>query len=171
MGRGTDARWLIATGLIIMAISCYWMAACMKIWLITPWQVCYPRMVLTAGSGFEFSSADQCNVAAFKYTPKHLRGAAVGLFALLRNEGGSIGTSLTQTIQERRWQFHTLRLGESLDPFNSIVTSYLSNAYKAYFTLAQSNGDAAALQPASPAVSFRTTGRCRRWPLSVFRCG
>ena len=51
------------------------------------------------------------NVAAFKYTPQHLRGAAVGLFALLRNEGGSVGTSMAQTIQERREQFHTVARG------------------------------------------------------------
>ena len=56
------------------------------------------------------------NVAAFLYTPKHLRGAAVGLLALLRNEGGSFGTSMGQTIQERREQFHLSRLGDSLGP-------------------------------------------------------
>jgi DHA2 family multidrug resistance protein len=43
------------------------------------------------------------NVAAFKYTPKHLRGAAVGLMALLRNEGGSVGTSMAQTFTRRAW--------------------------------------------------------------------
>src|SRR5215813_1369774 len=32
-------------------------------------------------------------VAAFLYIPPALRGAAVGLLALLRNEGGSVGTS------------------------------------------------------------------------------
>ena len=46
------------------------------------------------------------NVAAFLYVPRELRGAAVGLFALLRNEGGSVGTSMAQTFQERREQFH-----------------------------------------------------------------
>jgi DHA2 family multidrug resistance protein len=34
------------------------------------------------------------NVAAYLYIPLTLRGAAVGLFALLRNEGGSFGTSI-----------------------------------------------------------------------------
>ena len=32
------------------------------------------------------------NVAAYLYTPPLLRGAAVGLLSLLRNEGGSVGT-------------------------------------------------------------------------------
>src|SRR5207253_6881066 len=111
LGRGADARWLIAAGLAVVAASNYWMSQ-MNL-QISPWQVILPRMVLTAGLGLIFAPL---NVAAFKYTPKHLRGAAVGLLALLRNEGGSVGTSMTQTIQERRDQFHTARIGELLDP-------------------------------------------------------
>jgi hypothetical protein len=33
------------------------------------------------------------------------------LFALLRNEGGSIGASMVQTIEQRRLQFHVSRIG------------------------------------------------------------
>src|SRR5262249_54870609 len=47
--------------------------------------------------------------------PPRLRGAAVGLLALLRNEGGCVGTPMVQTILERREQFHVLRLNEKLD--------------------------------------------------------
>ena len=64
-------------------------------------------------------------VAAYPYTPPLLRGAAVGLLSLLRNEGGSVGTPLAQTMRERGDQFHTLRLGESLDPFNAAVNAFL----------------------------------------------
>jgi DHA2 family multidrug resistance protein len=66
------------------------------------------------------------SVAAYLYLPKELRGAAVGIFSLLRNEGGSVGTSLAQTLQERREQFHLLRLNEFLDPLNPSVRSFLS---------------------------------------------
>ena len=41
----------------------------------------------------------------------------------LRNEGGSVGVSLSHTFQERRDQFHALRLGEYLDPFNAAANS------------------------------------------------
>ena len=138
LGRGADARWLIAAGLVILALSNYWMAQ-MNL-QISPWQAAYPRMVLTGGLGLIFAPL---NVAAFMYVPKHLRGAAVGLLALLRNEGGSVGTSLAQTIQERREQFHTLRLGESLTPFNPTVNSFMQHA-QAFFT--QRTGDPAASQ-------------------------
>src|SRR5277367_2644033 len=102
---------------------------------ISPWQAAAPRMVLTAGLGLIFAPI---NLAAFMYTPKHLRGAAVGLLALLRNEGGSVGTSVAQTIQERREQFHVLRLNEQLDSLNPAVTQWLGQA-KAFFL--QNTGD------------------------------
>ena len=141
LGRGVDARWLIGTGLIVLAISNYWMAQ-MNL-QISPWQAAYPRMVLTGGLGLIFAPL---NLAAFKYTPKHLRGAAVGLLALLRNEGGSVGTSVAQTIQERREQFHLSRLGDSLNPLNPHVYSFLERG-QAFFM--QHLGD--------PARSYQST--------------
>jgi len=72
-----------------------------------------------------------------------LRGAAVGLLSLLRNEGGSVGTSLSQTFQERRDQFHTLRLGEYLDPFNAAARSFLAQAQSLFL---QQTADPVALQ-------------------------
>ena len=80
------------------------------------------------------------NVAAFKYIPTHSRGAAVGLFALLRNEGGSVGTSMAQTIEERRLQFHVARVNEFLDPLNQHVNTFLEQARAFFF---QQTGDAA----------------------------
>jgi DHA2 family multidrug resistance protein len=80
-------------------------------------------------------------VAAFKYIPPHLRGAAVGLFALLRNEGGSVGTSMAQALEWRREHFHTERVGEFLDPLNPTVNSFLEQS-KAFFL--EQTGDAAA---------------------------
>src|SRR5207248_2427748 len=80
------------------------------------------------------------NVAAYLYTPTRLRGAAVGLLALLRNEGGSFGTSMAQTIQERRYQFHTSRVGEFLDPLNPAVSAFLEQARALFY---QQTGDPA----------------------------
>jgi DHA2 family multidrug resistance protein len=71
-------------------------------------------------------------MAAFKYTPAHLRGAAVGLLSLLRTEGGSVGTSMAQTIQARRDQFHLSRLGENLGPLNHHVQSFMDQAQQAF---------------------------------------
>ncbi|HKW53773.1 MAG TPA: DHA2 family efflux MFS transporter permease subunit [Stellaceae bacterium] len=123
LGRGTDARWMIAAGLLTMAAGNYWMSQ-MNL-DVSPGQVVWPRVVLVFGLSICFAPA---NVAAYLYTPLALRGAAVGLLSLLRNEGGSVGTSMAQTVQERRLQFHSLRLGEYLDPLNAAVHSFLAHA-------------------------------------------
>jgi hypothetical protein len=124
----------MAGGLITMAIGNYWMAHLNL--EISPWQVVWPRVVVIAGLSMLFAPL---NVAAFIYLPKEIRGPAVGLLALLRNEGGSVGTSVAQIIQERREQFHTLRLNESLDPLNPPVNTLLTRG-QAFFL--QHNGDA-----------------------------
>ena len=113
IGLKMDARWLIAVGLLLMTAGNYWMSQLNLD--ISPGQVVWPRVLLVAGLSVCFAPA---NVAAYLYTPLALRGAAIGLLSLLRNEGGSVGVSLSQTFQERRDQFHALRLGELLDPFN-----------------------------------------------------
>jgi MFS transporter, DHA2 family, multidrug resistance protein len=138
LGRGTDARWVIAVGLLTMAAGNYWMSQ-MNL-DISPGQAVWPRVVLIIGLAMCFAPA---NVAAYLYTPLALRGAAVGLLSLLRNEGGSVGTSLAQTVQERRDQFHSLRLGESLDPFNAATRSFLDQAYAPFL---QQTGDPVAAQ-------------------------
>jgi MFS transporter, DHA2 family, multidrug resistance protein len=138
LGRKTDARWLIGAGLLLMAISNYWMSQ-MNL-SISPDQVVWPRVVLVLGLSICFAPA---NVAAYLYTPIALRGAAVGLLSLLRNEGGSVGTSMAQTLQERRDQLHTLRLNEYLDPFNPAVQSFVEQAQARFL---QQTGDPAAAQ-------------------------
>ena len=118
LGLGTDARWMIAAGLLIMAAGEYWMSQ-MNL-DISPGQVVWPRVVLVVGLSICFAPA---NVAVTLYTPMALRGAAM--------------------VQERRMQFHSLRLGESLDPFNPAVESFLDQA-RALFL--QQTGDPVAAQ-------------------------
>jgi DHA2 family multidrug resistance protein len=134
LARGIDARYLMAAGLLTMVAGNYWMS------LLTldvgPWQVVWARVVVIGGLSILFAPL---NVAAFLYLPKQLRGAAVGLLALLRNEGGSVGTSVAQIIQERREQFHTLRLNEHLDALSPALRDWLTQV-QAFFL--QQTGDA-----------------------------
>ncbi|HUI95616.1 MAG TPA: hypothetical protein VLX44_07680 [Xanthobacteraceae bacterium] len=129
---------MIAAGLLLMAAASYWMSQ-MNL-DISPDQVIWPRVLLVVGLAICFAPA---NVAAYLYTPMALRGAAVGLLSLLRNEGGSVGTSMAQTLQERRLQFHGLRLDETLDPFNPAVRSFLDQAHGLFL---QQTGDPVAAQ-------------------------
>jgi MFS transporter, DHA2 family, multidrug resistance protein len=138
LSRGLDARWLIAAGLLILGAGNFWMSQLNLD--ISPWQVVWPRVVMVGGLGLIFAPI---NVAAFLYIPRTLRGAAVGLMSLLRNEGGSVGTSMGQTITERREIFHALRLNENLDPLNPAVNSYIAQAQPGFL---QQTGDPAAAQ-------------------------
>src|ERR1700751_4416126 len=81
-------------GLLFMAAGNYWMSQLNLD--ISPGQVVWPRVVVIVGVSVCFAPL---NVAAYLYTPKELRGAAVGLLSLLRNEGGSVGTSLSQACK------------------------------------------------------------------------
>jgi DHA2 family multidrug resistance protein len=135
LARRVDARYLMVCGLLTLALGNFWMSR-MNL-NISPWQVVWPRVVVIMGLSMIFAPL---NVAAFLKIPQSMRGAAVGLLALLRNEGGSVGTSLAETILTRREQFHTVRLGESIHPFNPLVNAALSRA-EALFSHA--NGDPA----------------------------
>jgi DHA2 family multidrug resistance protein len=115
---------------------------------ISPWQVVWPRVVLIIGLSLIFAPI---NVAAYLYMPRELRAAAVGLFSLLRNEGGSVGTSMAQTIQERREIFHTLRLGEHLDPYNPNFQAFATKSQAAFLRL---TGDPARSRRMSLQVLF-----------------
>jgi DHA2 family multidrug resistance protein len=121
LGKGVDARWLIIAGLCFMAGGNYWLSQ-MNL-DIGPWDIVWPRVVTIVGLSIIFAPL---SVAVYQHIPPHLRGAAVGLFSLLRNEGGSVGTSTAQTIQERREQFHLLRVNEYLDPLNPNLQNYLT---------------------------------------------
>jgi DHA2 family multidrug resistance protein len=138
LGRRVDARWLIATGLLIVAAGNFWMSQLNL--EIDPWHVIWARVVMVGGLGLVFAPL---NVAAYLYIPRSLRGSAVGLLALLRNEGGSVGTSLGQTITERREQFHALRLNENLDLLNPAVNSYLQETQSGFL---QQTGDPSGAQ-------------------------
>jgi len=133
LGKQFDARWLMAAGLAAMALGNYWMVR-MNL-QVSFGHVIWPRMLLTLGLGLLFAPA---SVAAYKYVPPHLRGAAVGLFSLLRTEGGSVGTSMSQTILVPRQQFHLSRLGENLSPLNHHVSTFLDQSQQFFM---QRTGD------------------------------
>jgi DHA2 family multidrug resistance protein len=87
-------------------------------------------MLVMLGIGLVFAPI---SVAAYKYIPPELRAAAVGLLSLLRTEGGSVGTSMSKIIQDRRDQFHLSRIVETLNPLNSHVREYLERTRAFFF--------------------------------------
>ena len=123
----------------------------------------WPRVVLIVGLSLLFAPI---NVAAFRYTPQHLRGAAVGLFALLRNEGGSVGMSIAKIIEQRREQFHLARVGENLSPLNSHVQSFFSRGQAYFMQQTGRPGPARCGCPSSRSTTSASSRR-RRWRSST----
>src|SRR5262249_31236643 len=80
----------------------------------------------------------------------------------LRNEGGSVGTSLAQTLEQRRQQFHTARVGEFLDPLNPNVNAFYEQG-RAFF-LEQTGDPAGAQQMTWQALSDLRDQQAARLP-------
>ena len=103
---------------------------------ISPSQVVWPRVLLVLGLSVCFAPA---NVAAYLYTPLAMRGAAIGILSLLRNEGGSVGVSLSQTWLSGAVRFTSCGLREYLDPFNALCQQHFLARAQAFFV--QQSGD------------------------------
>ncbi|MHB8873537.1 MAG: DHA2 family efflux MFS transporter permease subunit [Myxococcaceae bacterium] len=122
LSRGADARWLIATGLVVVAVAAFWMSGLNL--EASPSQVMWPRVVQTMGAGLLWVPI---NTAAYAYIAKNQVNNASGLFNLIRNEGSSVGVALSTTLLQRRTQFHQFRLTEHVDALNPETTTWLGH--------------------------------------------
>jgi DHA2 family multidrug resistance protein len=113
LSRGMDARWLISTGLFIVAIASFWMASLNLD--ITPANVIWPRIVQVLGAAMMFVPI---NTIAFKNIPRDQTSNASGLFSLIRNEGSGIGVALVTTLFARFTQIHRATLVANVSPLN-----------------------------------------------------
>ena len=82
LGRGVDARWLIAGGLLVLGIGNFWMSLYES--EISPWEVVWPRVVLIVGLSMIFAPI---NVAAYLYMPRHMRARRSGCSPLAQRRG------------------------------------------------------------------------------------
>ncbi len=90
---------------------------------MSPGLVISPRNIQTLGAGLMFVPL---NLAAYAFIPKDQVNNASGLFSLVRNEGSSIGVAITNTLLQRRTQFHQFRMIEHLHPMNPMASGWLA---------------------------------------------
>lgn len=121
LSRGVDARKMIVAGLFTVGISALWMSGLNL--GVSPGMVISPRNFQTLGAGMMFVPL---NMAAYAFLPKDQTNNASGLFSLVRNEGSSIGVAITNTLLQRRTQFHQFRMIEHLNPLNPAASRWLS---------------------------------------------
>jgi DHA2 family multidrug resistance protein len=161
LGKRVDGRLLIAAGLGVLAYGNYVLAHYNL--LVSPGHTIVPQVIQRIGVSMIFVPL---NTAAYLYLSPEQRLRATGLFNLLRNEGGSVGTSASQTLLERRDQFHLARLTESLTPLDQSLSSRLDEL-TAYFR--QLTGDPAAARSMAWATIDQTR-QAQALSLAYFDC-
>ncbi|MBV8318470.1 MAG: DHA2 family efflux MFS transporter permease subunit [Planctomycetaceae bacterium] len=127
LSRGADARKMIVAGLLTVGLASLWMAGLNL--GVSPGMVISPRNFQTLGAGLMFVPL---NMIAYAFIPKDQTNNASGLFSLVRNEGSSIGVALTNTLLQRRTQFHQFRLTEHINPLNPTASQWLTGVSGAF---------------------------------------
>jgi MFS transporter, DHA2 family, multidrug resistance protein len=129
-----NPKWVLVSGLFITVYSTFLMAGFnLSVNFDT---VVWSRVVMGIGMGLVFIPLISMTLSTIK---KEEMGNATSVFNLLRNLGGSFGVAFVTTLLAQRSQFHQLRFGEHLNPFDA---RYQLSAHKA-MALLQSKGAAA----------------------------
>ena len=116
MSRGTDARRLIACGIVTMTAGTYF-CSLMNL-QVSEGSMIWPRIVQVMGLGM---TTVPLSTIMFRFLPTEQSSNAAGIYALVRNEGGSIGIALSSTLLQRTTQAHQTYLGAQLSASNPMV--------------------------------------------------
>jgi DHA2 family multidrug resistance protein len=109
--------------MLLIASSCWWMASLNL--EVAERNLILPRIVQVLGLGL---ITVPVSTIVFRFIPKTESSQAAGLYALVRNEGGSLGIALVSTMLQRRSQVFQQTLGRNLTASNSMVQQYLGHA-------------------------------------------
>jgi MFS transporter, DHA2 family, multidrug resistance protein len=139
-----DARWLIAAGFGLLALSVHLLG---NLTLeVTIASVAWPQVLSGLALGLIFVPL---TTVALGTLPKAEIGNATGLYNLMRNVGGSIGISLVTTLLVRHAQAHQSVLAQHVSPYDAETAQRLRELEAA---LAPRVGAQAAPQAAQAAL-------------------
>jgi DHA2 family multidrug resistance protein len=102
-----DARLLVATGLVIFAVSCF-MNLELDLNFSGP-QLFWPNVVRALGQAIVLAPLSA--IAMFGIARRDA-GAASGIFNMTRNLGGAIGTAAIETFFTKREQYHSFIINQ-----------------------------------------------------------
>ncbi len=133
LSRGFDARRMIAVGLATIALGTWWlslgnldMGESSLIW---------PRVVQVLGIGM---TTVPLSTIMFRFLPTDQSSNAAGIYALVRNEGGSIGIAISSTFLERAAQTHQAYIGAHMSASNPMAQRAAQAFAAAHGTIASS---------------------------------
>jgi DHA2 family multidrug resistance protein len=101
LSRGSDARRMIALGLATMVVGTWWLS--LGNLDVAEVNLIWPRVLQVMGLGL---TTVPLSTIMFRFLPVDQSGNAAGIYALVRNEGGSIGIALSSTFLQRTSQTH-----------------------------------------------------------------
>jgi DHA2 family multidrug resistance protein len=119
--RGFDPRKLIFTGLSFIAISLWWMGS-MNL-QAAEIDMIVPRILQVLGVGL---TTVPISTIMFRFLPKEQSSQAAGIYALVRNEGGSIGIALSSTLLQRKAQLYQQTLGQNVTASSPWVQQFVA---------------------------------------------
>jgi DHA2 family multidrug resistance protein len=109
MMKRFNARMLVVTGLSVFAASCF-----MNIYLNSDYagpQLFWPDIIRALGQAVVMTPLSAIAMVGITRTEA---GAASGLFNMMRNLGGAIGTAAIETFFTKREQFHSFIIGQDV---------------------------------------------------------
>ncbi|MGO4668233.1 MDR family MFS transporter [Bosea sp. 2RAB26] len=137
-----DVRYITFVGISLFAASCF-----MNIHMSLDYsgdQLFWPNVVRAVGQSMVITPLTA--IAMMSIQPKDAANAS-GLFNMLRNLGGAVGTAVLGTIITKREQFHSNIIGQAVTPFREEVRTRLDQMTN-YFMAHGISDHAAAQQQA-----------------------
>jgi DHA2 family multidrug resistance protein len=116
LSRGFDARRMIFAGIVTIATGTWWLS--LGSLEMGESSVIWPRVVQILGLGL---TTVPLSTIMFRFLPADQSSNASGIYALVRNEGGSIGIAISSTFLQRTTQAHQTYLGGHLSASNPAV--------------------------------------------------
>jgi DHA2 family multidrug resistance protein len=116
-----DARMVVGAGLVVFAASCF-LNIHMSLDYSGP-QLFWSNIVRAVGQAVVI--APLAGIAMLNVAPQDA-AAASGIFNMLRNLGGAIGTAALETVITKREQFHSNIIGQSVTEYSVTVREYLA---------------------------------------------
>jgi len=116
-----DARWLVASGLVMTALGTFPMAYFSL--YVDFWGIATPGILAGIGSGLFFVPL---TAVAFASIPNAKYDEASGVYALMRGIGGSAGIAVVSWLLVRQAQVHFNELTAHITPFNRDLIPYLA---------------------------------------------
>jgi DHA2 family multidrug resistance protein len=122
-----DARFLVGLGLVIFAASCF-----MNLWLDQDYaapQFFWPDVIRAVGQAIVMTPISAIALVGIAQSEA---GAASGLFNMMRNLGGAIGTAAVETFFTKREQFHSAMISPKVSLFEPATRDRLADLQR-YF--------------------------------------